>query len=274
MVLLLVATMMLAVGGGHGGGQHSHDHSISQQQQPPASPAAAADFQPAAATATPAAFWRFEDKAAIGADSAAGATLAVPHDGSSWTWAPMAQHGVVGGFVSLMSTPAGTAGPVLNASAVLTQHTAAAASGFSFELLIKLGRDFNRAGNTSLMKIAAPDGGLIELALERHTISVRVDTGGPAGAGKQNSLEVPMDQVGRRTYFYLADGGWHHLAASLDLAHGGALKLWIDGESPDGCAVPLNLSSASTVSMAGALQLLPQAFSGAIDEVALYTQAL
>jgi hypothetical protein len=268
----VAATVMVVVGDSHSRLQQQRQRQ-QQQQQAQAGDATADHIAPAA-------FWRFEDDAAIGANSApaSSATLnIVPGDGSSWTWAPMAEGGVVGGFVSLVSTAAATGGPVFNATAALTKlpHAAAgAASGFGFELLIKPGRDFNRAGNTTLMKITAPDSSLlIELALERHSISYRVDTG-PAGAGKENCLEVPMDQVGRRTYFHLADGGWHHMAASLDLRGGGTLKLWIDGESPSGFSAALNLSTLATVSMAGTFQLLPQAFSGAIDEVALYTQTL
>ena len=72
----------------------------------------------------------------------------------------------------------------------------------------------------------------------------------------------------------LADGHWHHVAATLSLASGGTLKLWIDGESPDGFSAALNLSASAVVSSLGTFQLLPDPFSGAIDEVALYAQPL
>ena len=89
-----------------------------------------------------------------------------------------------------------------------------------------------------------------------------------------------MDQGGRRSMFYLDDGKWHHLAFRKQ-AVSGEQSIWLDGQAPDGFTNPF-AANASGPSIPQPhcggtpqpFELLPSHFDGAIDEVALWDQAL
>lgn len=242
-----------------------------------------------AAGAPPVSYWRFEDPATPGANSAAGGAALDPKTKDAWVPKAFADGGIVGGFISVQNaTLAAAGGPFPRSSA---------ASGVTVEFLFRAGRDFQRFGNTTLFGViptASPSGGWIEAGLLRHSLVWRADASLSPDDGACSSeqdavipspvpcsrLEVPMDQSGRRSMFYLDDGLWHHLAFRKQ-AVTGEQSIWIDGQAPDGFTSPFAGSATGPFipqPHAGGtpqpFELLPDHFDGAIDEVALWDEAL
>ena len=164
----------------------------------------------AAAAATPVHYWRFEDAASPGKDSAprGGVALrprvAAPR-GPAWRPRAFADGGIVGGYVAVQNgTLAASGGPF---------PSSATAPGVTVEFLFRAGRDFQRFGNTTLFGVtpaASPGGGWIEAGLLRHSMVWRADASlvpdGGECASEQDAvlpspvpcsrLEVPLDQAG------------------------------------------------------------------------------
>ena len=157
------------------------------------------------------------------------------------------------------------------------------------ELLIKTGPLFQLFSNTTLFGALGPEG-WVEGAVERHGLAFRADPSRHPDtlhecmseqdavmptARPCSRLEVPLDQAGRRSMFYLADGAWHHLAFRKN-AVSGEQSIWLDGQCPDGFSHPQpNRSTGKAISQpSGLFTLLSTHFDGAIDEVALFEVAL
>ena len=231
---------------------------------------------------TPVSYWRFET-ADLSTDSATPGEPLRATSPSAWTSKPFASGGIVGGYAAVENASVAALGG-------LFPRSTGGASGVTVELLLKAGPQFQLLGNTSLFGALGP-GGWVEAAVERHSLTFRAD---PSGGSQPSTtpcmseqdavlpeavpcsrLEVPMDQAGRRTMFYLADGNWHHLAFRKDAASG-EQHIFIDGQSPDGFRHPQpNRSSGAAISQPqGSFTLLGSQFDGAIDEVALFDTAL
>lgn len=233
-----------------------------------------------AAVAQPVSYWRFEDPSHLGADSATPAQPLQPGSAASWAGRPFASGGIVGGYAAVDNATVAAVGGLFPRSA--------GASGITVELLLRTGPQFSLFGNTSLFGALGP-GGWIEAAVERHSLTFRADPSTAPDAtpclSEQDAvlpmavpcsrLEVPLDQTGRRTMFYLADGGWHHFVFRKD-ALTGEQAIFIDGQSPDGFRHPQpNRSTGTTIPQPkGLFTLLMTQFDGAVDEVALYDTAL
>ena len=234
----------------------------------------------AAAGQEPVAWWRFESSAHLGADSSpGGANSFVSEPFSPEPEPPFSQEtadGCVGGYLHVGGA---------NVSLALAAETAkpipaATAPGLTAELLFRLnGTAFNKAGNTTVLRGGSGEGGAgWALAFDRHSIGFRA-------AGRVVSAQLIGSGV--RSIFGLADGAWHHLACRLD-ASSGEQSIWIDGQCPDphpptcpppctlGGSLPPNASAApgQVPAGAGAVTLLPSAFDGDLDEIAVYTAAL
>ena len=254
-----------------------------------ASSAAAAAATSAAAA--PVSYWRFEDAGSPGADSATTGGVALqPKAAASWAPKAFADGGIVGGYVEIANTSLAAAGGPFPRSAT--------AAGVTVEFLFRTGRDFQRYGNSTLFAATpaagAAGGGWIEGGLLRHSLVWRADASLTPDQGECQSeqdrvlpgsvpcsrLEVPLDQAGRRTMFYLDDGAWHHIAFRKDAATG-EQSIWLDGEAPDGFVSPFAANATGsaipqphTGGTPAPFQLLPTQFDGAIDEVALWDEAL
>jgi hypothetical protein len=238
----------------------------------------------------PVSWWRFEDSATLGTDSAttAHATPLLPCKSGAPPWRHKAfgSGGIVGGYIEVTNASLQAAGGLFPRSSN--------AAGATVSMLLRSGPDFHRFGNVSLFA-AAGAGGWIEGAIERHTLAFRADTSRQTDAERNvtctnhfgrglpnipaavpcSRLLVPMDQAGRRTLFHLLDGAWHHVVFRK-AAVTGEQSIWIDGQSPDGfqSAHPYKARGASIPQPQRPFLLLPGHFDGAIDEVALWDSAL
>eukprot|EP01052_Picozoa_sp_SAG31_P003862 SAG31_NODE_153_length_22196_cov_24.963570_7_plen_655_part_00 len=229
-----------------------------------------------------AAFYRFEDESNLGADSAGNSPLSTksPLDGPKYSWKPASDAGsIVGGYLDFEGEHDKNGGPTLHGfSTAFTAQEDTPLPGFTFEMLFNLGANFNRAGNTTLFSLKGSGGdSLAELALERHSITFRVDSVAATGEVSQNCLAIPLDQIGRRSYFYLTDGSWHHVAATMDMSNpiGVELRVFLDGESPGGFSSVLPSATGTAIYLGRSVfSLLPTPFSGRIDEVALYNTSI
>ena len=245
---------------------------------------------PAGASLRPVSYWRFEESDNLGADSVRPGEPLRPTGSSAtptWSARPFASGGIVGGYAAVDNATVAALGGRF-------PRSASGAGGVTIELLLKAGPRFQLFGNTSLFGALGP-GGWVEAAVERHSLTFRADPSDPSPQRRAASsapcmseqdavlpapvpcsrLEVPLDQAGRRTMFYLADGNWHHLAFRKDAASG-EQHIFIDGQSPDGFRHPQpNRSTGPAISQPqGHFTLLGSVFDGAIDEVALFDSAL
>lgn len=229
----------------------------------------------------PLAFWEFEDAKNIGADSSTGSQN--PFVGEPFSPVPEAPFvqgtvgGAVGSYLSVngantsLSVSAKTAKPIPNI----------AVGGITVELLFRISanQSFNKGANTTLLQGGNGTGSSgWALVLDRHAISFRA-------AGR--AISAFMIGSGVRSYFALTDSEWHHLACRFDAASG-EQSIWIDGQCPDpnpptcplpctlGGSLPANATSAPGKIPAGdgTVTLLPTAFDGDLDEIAVYPAAL
>jgi hypothetical protein len=244
----------------------------------------------------PVSWWRFEDAANLGTDTittaAGGVALQVNRssDGASpWEAHTFSDGGIVGGYIDVCNTSLGAVGGAFPRTAT--------AAGVTVEMLFRAGRDFQRYGNTTLFAVtpdASPAGGWIEAGLLRHSLVWRADASLAPDKGECISeqdavlpgpvpcsrMEVPLDQAGRRSMFYLDDGNWHHIAFRK-AAVSGEQSIWIDGQAPDGFVSQFG-SNATGPAIAQPhsggtpepFSLLPSHFDGSLDEVALWDVAL
>ena len=156
----------------------------------------------------------------------------------------------------------------VSASTTAPLPSASPAPGITVEFLIKLNPTgyFNLAGNTTVLSSGHGDDRWT-VVLDRHALGLRA-------AGRV--LSVPLNGAPPASYFYLTDASWHHVAMRIDGKTGEA-SLWVDGQCPDGFRIAPNASSApGTVPNGGptSVVFLPTAFDGAIDEVAVWAEAL
>lgn len=90
-----------------------------------------------------------------------------------------------------------------------------------------------------------------------------------------NNFIIVLDGIGRKSWGWLNDSAWHHLAFVYNAATG-QKQVWIDGQCP--AAFTINTPTGTLVTGAPQLQLNATVdyikYRGDIDEVALYTAAL
>ena len=241
----------------------------------------------------PVSYWRYEDPANLGADSTTGGvalTVNRSGDGTSpWAARNFSDGGIVGGYIEVRNTSLGAMGGIFPRTTT--------AAGVTVEMLFRAGRDFQRYGNTTLFAVtptASPAAGWIEAGLLRHSLVWRADASLAPDKGECISeqdavlpgpvpcsrMEVPLDQAGRRSMFYIDDGNWHHIAFRK-AAVSGEQSIWLDGQAPDGFASPFGSSATGTAipqpqsnGNPQPFSLLPSHFDGALDEVALWHVAL
>ena len=246
----------------------------------------------------PDALWRFEDPQNIGTDSSATATHAFTVRPLSPLPSPPYEQrtsgGCVGGYLHV-----GGENTALNlfAEAVKPLPTVTA-PGLTLELLFRTAdpnlansSSFGKAGNTSLLRGGNGEGAAgWELVFDRHAIRFRA-------AGRV--VSAALVGTGVRSIWNLADGKWHHLVCRLDAASG-EQSIWVDGQCPHGpngqCPRPnedgscadgtevygghgSHLANTSTApghvpAGSGSVVLLPDAFDGDLDEIAVYSAAL
>jgi hypothetical protein len=230
----------------------------------------------------PVAWWRFEQGGAgIGDDSSPGGPnplISEPFSpGAAPNFTRASANACVGDYLlvdgSEVSTnlSASTKGPL----------PSQAGPGMTIELLFRVfsNASFNKAGNTTILRGGDGEGGTgWALAFGRHSVGFRA-------AGRV--AEAHLIGSGVRSIVHLADGSWHHLAARI---HGstGEQSIWIDGQCPDmhppTCLPPCTLGGSSPANAStapgkipagtGVVTLLPTAFDGALDEIAIYASAL
>ena len=216
----------------------------------------------------PEALWRFENAGNIGQDSSAKGGNALSFGGSGNT---LASQGTADGYVgAYLQADGGNVS--LNVSATTAgPFPASPAKGLSVEMLFRLPRlgNFNKAANTTLIRGGnggGEDGWAV--VFDRHALRFRA-------AGR--CVEASLVGAGVRSVWNLVDGNWHHLACRLD-AKTGEQSIWVDGQCPDsfGGWSPANASAAPkhVPSGSGVVTVLPTAFDGAIDEIAVYDVAL
>ena len=214
----------------------------------------------------PAALWRFEDASSLGKDSSAKGATALSFGAAGTLATQGTADGCVGAYLQ-----ADGQNVSLNVSATTAApFPASPAKGLSVELLFRLPRlgSFNKAANTTLIRGGTgggEDGWAV--AFDRHSLRFRA-------AGR--CVEASLVGAGVRSVWNLVDGNWHHLLCRLD-AKSGEQSIWVDGQCPDsfGGWSAANASTApGTVPSSGVVTVLPTAFDGAIDEIAVYDVAL
>jgi hypothetical protein len=232
--------------------------------QPLVAAAAAACCCGGAAAQQPDALWRFEDADKLGTDTQGTFELSLGPDG-------VGSHGTRDGCVGGYLEANGSAVHLSVSAATASPYPAAASPGLTVEFLFRLPRlgNFNKAGNTTVLSSGGGQGDAgWGVAFDRHSLRFRA-------AGRV--VEAQLVGSGVRSIWNLADGKWHHLACRID-ATTGEQSIWVDGECPDvhGGSSPANTSTAPGTVPAGVgvLTVLPVAFDGAVDEIAVYTKAL
>ena len=225
----------------------------------------------------PLAWWRFEEGGPhLGTDSSTNGSMPLNLGHADSAGRPPVSQGAVGGCVGRYLRVVGA-----NVSEALAATTAAplprgAGPGITVELLFRLPSNgsFNKAGNTTILRAGSGlgDAGWA-LVFDRHSIGFRA-------AGRV--VAASMIGSGVRSMFNLANDEWHHLACRLDGATG-EQSIWIDGQCPDENPLaltrgsrPANASAApgKLPAASGVVTLLPSAFDGDLDEVAVYGAAL
>ena len=178
--------------------------------------------------------------------------------------------------------------------------------GITIELLIKLGPDALKQGNLTLFE--TPRYGITNTWVDigRHRLSFRaVHSHIGMGLGASDGWEMirpRLNGTGRSSTNYLQDGEWHHLVFRRDaggMHEPSTISIWVDGQNPDSggrCELFTkidadrpnecwsasgnssgymgNFSDRSTDDWRSELLVLPTAFDGAVDEIAVYEQAL
>lgn len=242
----------------------------------------------AATTYTPRSYYRFEDSFSPGEDSmgafdlepgTANGTLSV-----NCTWHAYDDGGQVGAYYGFNDSNTShfwgvSAGPFPNATA------AAPVSGLTVEMLVRFDRLFLYSGNTTFFSSADPPteraGTRVEAAFERHRILWRADTAAATGSTGTpiDSMIVDLTGLDRKSpMYYVNSTRWHHLAFRKNAATG-EQSVWVDGLNPWSFRMPGNATKRVMAPRAAGptkapLLLLPSAYGGAIDEVAVYETAV
>ena len=167
----------------------------------------------------------------------------------------------------------------------------------TIEFLIKIGHNSKRQGNVTLFDTGSPSvyggGSRTWIDLSRHGFSFRMEATNQHKVGAQ--VLALSNGTGRASTGYLFDGEWHHIVVRRStggLATPGTIDAWIDGRVPESISQWFSRPGAGPYPWAATslkpggyfgqwsdgvwpdLVMLPSAFDGGIDEVALYEEAL
>eukprot|EP01046_Picozoa_sp_COSAG06_P029889 COSAG06_NODE_2806_length_6257_cov_1.915557_5_plen_1190_part_01 len=180
--------------------------------------------------------------------------------------------------------------------------------GITIEFLLRPGHDAMRQGNVTLFEARGPPmTGSIWVDLSRHGISFRAAHTNRAGGSTGDDEEMIRPRwngTGVASPEYLFDNQWHHLVFRRDVFNN-ELSIWIDGQNPQTggrCELGIEHKTADPLmcwqargnashdymnnltfgaggigslgGMRPPLLVLPTAFDGSIDEIALYEYPL
>jgi hypothetical protein len=180
--------------------------------------------------------------------------------------------------------------------------------GLTIELLIRLGPNAAKQGNLTLFESQGNagryGGSWTWVDLSRHGISFRAahTHRTPKAGDGWEMLSPKFNGTGRAATHYLFDSEWHHVVFRRDTGgwnEPSEISIWIDGQNPttggrcesytkidsdspfrcwagsgNSSGFMSNFSDTTVDEWRTPLLLLPSAFDGAIDEVALYEEPL
>jgi hypothetical protein len=230
-------------------------------------------------TVPPALYYRFEDAARPGADTMGHHDL-LPTAASTLPLPAPTPGGAVGAFAAF---DGGNTSEALAAGAGAWNCSASSCDGVTVEFLLRAGPNFNKAGETPVLQSRGEGSAFaFEALLARHGYGLHA--GGSAYGFPQQlnagaDVLAPLEGVGRAAHGWLLDGGWHHVAMRKRAHPANASEcvadIWLDGQSPAGfSSTGPAVGAVCTFSTGEPLVLLPAAFGGDIDEVAVWTTAL
>ena len=230
-------------------------------------------------TVPPALYYRFEDAARPGADTMGHHDL-LPTAASTLPLPAPTPGGAVGAFAAF---DGGNTSEALAAGAGAWNCSASSCDGVTVEFLLRAGPNFNKAGETPVLQSRGEGSAFaFEALLARHAYGLHA--GGRAYGFPQQlyagaDVLAPLEGVGRAAHGWLLDGGWHHVAMRKRAHPANASEcvadIWLDGQSPAGfSSTGPAVGAVCTFSTGEPLVLLPAAFGGDIDEVAVWTTAL
>ena len=235
----------------------------------------------------PVVYYRFEDATSPGEDSMNNFKLKPTNASTLQLPRPRTTGGAVGSYLAFDgSNPSQVL--AANAGTWNCSGGAGMCDGITVEFLLRPNQNFNLVGETPVLSSrgAANPGHTqpfqFEALLGRHAYGLHAGVhayGFPLQLIPGEDVLAKLGGTGRASQFWLLDGRWHHFAMRKKPTTGGDecfVDIWIDGQSPpgfnsSGAAVPVGtcnfLSSLPRI-------LLPSAFGGDIDEVAVWETAL
>ena len=234
-----------------------------------------------ARTVLPALYYRFEDAARPGLDTMRHYDL-LPTAASTLPLPVPTPGGAVGAFAAF---DGGNTSEALAAGAGAWNCSARSCDGVTVEFLLRAGSNFNKAGETPVLQSRGTGSAFtFEALLARHGYGLHAGSrayGFPQELYAGEDVLAPLEGVGRAAHSWLLDGGWHHVAmrkrAHPTNASECVADIWLDGQSPAGfnstgpAFSPGGAPAVCTFITGEPLVLLPAAFGGDIDEVAVWT---
>lgn len=140
----------------------------------------------------------------------------------------------------------------------------------TIEFLFKPGYDF------ATSHIIRRADGAFAILMEYAKITFQTNHKTSSGSVIDDGLVVSLDGIGRKSYGYFVDGGWHHLVFRFNTATG-EKTIWVDGQLPAGFSKTItpgtfpttgntNLYLNHTVSYVK--------YYGDLDEIAVYNRVI
>jgi hypothetical protein len=143
-------------------------------------------------------------------------------------------------------------------------------NAISIEFLLKPGYDFNST------KLLQRGDGAFGVRIEYATLTFSTSHRNSSGGTVNDDLVVQLDGIGRKSYGYYVDGGWHHMVFRFNAATG-EKSIWIDGQNPAGFSKSVTTGSFNNTGNTNFYlnhSIRYVKYFGSIDELALYNVAI
>ncbi|HRH31013.1 MAG TPA: hypothetical protein PK886_03045, partial [Candidatus Paceibacterota bacterium] len=215
----------------------------------------AATYSAITSPITPVSYWEFSDTTSSGQRTPTigsqqfGGTEAI-------SWNPKTG-GKVGNYIDL-SGSGNTAGNITPS-----------ASGWAVEFLFKPSKTFEAGtifsfGSNFKLEFQTPIGGNPNGSMARWKLVMNgVDS------------YINLDEAGRKSLAYIANGNWHHFVVQYDPASSSQkVQFWIDGQLPSGYSFNTAISTSGAVKFSGMNSAEYTQCNCSLDQIALYDKSL
>jgi len=215
----------------------------------------AATYTAVTSPITPVSYWQFSDTTTAGQKTP---TIGSQQFGGTETstWTPKTG-GKVGNYIDL-SGSGNTAGNITPS-----------ASGWAVEFLFKPSKTFEAGtifsfGSNFKLEFQTPVGGNPNGSMARWKLILNgVDS------------YINLDEAGRKSLAYIADGNWHHFVIQYDpTSSSQKVQFWIDGQLPAGYSFNTAVSTTGAVKFSSLNSAEYTQCNCSLDQIALYDKSL